>query len=192
MISCSVGPHFEILVPTHLVSRQGTDDRPVAGLRVLDVRTALRKGHHEIGNGNLFLGVDMAVAAVVLRRILHRSADQGLETEGLILLETHRKEQVAQRRDARRHDIVLVGRGDDLGHALAVDRSDDEHMAGSDLLVEAHIELARGISHGQGLGTHLVGTHDRRCRLGRIELGKFVIGIASRRQEGDHTCEKNG
>ena len=55
MISGTVGPHFEILVPAYLVSRQGADDRPVAGLRVLDVRAALRKGHHEIGNGNLFL-----------------------------------------------------------------------------------------------------------------------------------------
>ena len=185
-------PHFEVAVPADAVFGKRTDHAERAGLGVFLIRAAFREGHHKAAHRNLVLGINVAVEAGVLVRVLHRGADDGFEIHALVFLAAQGDERVAQRRDTGGQDVVLIGRRDDLADGFAVERGDDEHVVDGHLVVEAHIELAGRIGHGQCLGAHFIRAQHRRGGLGGIERGEILFGVAGRGHQGDHACKQNG
>ena len=192
LVAVRGGEHLQILVPAHLISGQGADHAPGAGLGVFLVRAADRDGHGEVVDLDLAFGIHVAVAAVVLGRILDGSADDhfqrgehiavGIAEEGEGLADVDHR--------GREGGTVILG-GDDAADGGAVGIDQGQGVDRGHLLVEAEVEDGRRIVHGDLLLAEIDIPQHRSGGVGWIEHGQ-LLPDAGGAQKDEHACGYDG
>ena len=177
MVAGSVGPHVQVAVPVDFVSGKRTDDGPVAGLRVVGIRTAddLGDNHLETGDVDAALRIHETIDAVILGRVLHRGADCKFDIGRAALGNTQGYESLGEIDRLDGEDSVLVAGGQGLAIGLAACRHDGEGMIGSDLVVETLLEDARSVLGNDLFLSNLEGIEDRCRRFRSVEHGQLVF-----------------
>ena len=190
MVALAVGPHVQVAVPADLILGQGADHAPVAGLGVIDVRAADHLRNHDLegSDGDVAVGIDEAVTAVVLGRILHGGADRQFHGNRGAFGGAEGHQGLGEIHLLQGEDTVLVGRRESLAHRLAVQGNQGERVVGSHFFIETLLEHGRGIgSRDDIVAFDAVGVEHRGCRLRRIEHGMAFLD-AGRGREGEHAC----
>ena len=190
MVALAVGPHVQVAVPADLILGQGADHAPVAGLGVIDVRAADHLRNHDLegSDGDVAVGIDEAVTAVVLGRILHGGADRQFHGNRGAFGGAEGHQGLGEIHLLQGEDTVLVGRRESLAHRLAVQGNQGERMVGSDLFIESLLENGGGIGSHDRIFLLVVGIEDGSRRLRRVESGQGFLD-AGGGHEGQGACQ---
>ena len=177
VVAIAVSPHVQVTVPVDSVSGKGADERPFTGLGIVCIRTSDHLGDDNLETGDIdtALGIHEAVDAIVLGRILHRSADSQFHIGRAALGESESHEGLGQVDGLKGEDTVLIGSGDGAAESLTACRYDGETVVGSDLVVETLLEHARSVIGHYLILSDLEGIEDRSRRLRGVEHGHLFI-----------------
>ena len=169
----AVGPHDQILVPTHFIGCDAADDSPVAQFLVLLVRAVLRQDYQYVGQVHALGRFHETVAAIVAGLILERSTQGEFHLAHDITVHiTQSGKTTAQGTVGYGNDVAVNGGSEHAGSGLVVSLEQYQRVVHRHFLVE---RLTKDTG-GKGNGHVAVIVHSERVDDGGNGLAFVIYG----------------